>query len=57
MAWLRYLSPVSTISPPSTVSKRDYTILLIFASLGAIFTCVSLLWLMNKQNKLIAALA
>lgn len=57
MAWLRNLSPLSTISPPSTVSKRDYTILLIFASLGAVFTCVSLLWLMNKQNKLIAALA
>jgi len=57
MAWLRNLSPVQATVTPPTVSRRDYTLLLLFACLGAVFTCASLLWLMHKQNKLIAALA
>lgn len=38
-------------------SGRDYRLLLIVASVGAMFTCTALLWLIHRQQRLIAALA
>lgn len=36
---------------------RDYRVLLIMAFIGALFTCFALLWLIHRQQRLIAALA
>lgn len=35
-------------------NRGDYRLLLFMASLGALFTCGALLWLINRQQQLIA---